>query len=155
MEASRVIERLIFSYAELLDAGDLEGVADLFASATFGGPDDATVVAGRDAVLAVLTSTVRIHSDGTPRTAHVTTNVSVEMGVGEAAARSRFMVLQAADGLVLQPIVAGRYLDRFAVVEGRWAFLERRILTDLVGDVRQHLLINPAALGRRAAPPPA
>jgi hypothetical protein len=155
MDNSRVIERLIFAYAELLDAGDLEGVADLFAGAEFGGPDDAGVVVGREAVLAVLTSTVRIHPDGTPRTAHVTTNVSVEMVKGAAVAHSRFTVLQAADGLALQPIIAGRYRDRFVEVEGRWSFAERRIFTDLVGDVHQHLLVDPAVLGLRAPLPPA
>jgi hypothetical protein len=129
----------------------LEGVADLFADAAFGGPDDAGLAVGRSAVLAILTSTVRIHPDGTPRTAHLTTNVAVEMGSGRASARSRFTVLQAVDGLPLQPIIAGRYRDRFVEGEGRWRFLERRVLTDLIGDVRQHLLIDPAVLGLREA----
>jgi 3-phenylpropionate/cinnamic acid dioxygenase small subunit len=146
----RAIERLIFSYAEFLDAGNLAGVADLFEDAAFGGPDDAGLVVGRQAVLAVLTSTVRIHSDGTPRTAHVTTNVVVDVGDSVATARSRFTVLQAADGLALQVIVAGRYRDRFAEQEGKWRFTERRFFTDLVGDVSQHLLIDRAALRRRS-----
>ena len=142
MDDYRAIERLIFSYAEFLDAGNLAGVADLFEDAAFGGPDDAGLVVGRQAVLAVLTSTVRIHSDGTPRTAHVTTNVVVDVGDSVATARSRFTVLQAADGLALQVIVAGRYRDRFAEQEG--------FFTDLVGDVSQHLLIDRAALRRRS-----
>jgi 3-phenylpropionate/cinnamic acid dioxygenase small subunit len=150
MDDSGAIERLMFSYAECLDAGDLEGVADLFSDAAFGGPDDRHLVVGRDAVLALLRSTVRIHPDGTPRTAHVTTNVAVEIANGSAAARSRFTVLQAADGLLLQPIIAGRYHDRFGQTEGRWRFLERRVLTDLVGDVSHHMLIDPALLGLRS-----
>lgn len=142
MDDPRVIERLIFSYAERLDAGDLEGVADLFSDAVFGGPGDRGTVAGRDAVLALLTSTVRIHADGTPRTAHVTTNVAVDVGSASATARSRFTVLQAVDGLALQPIIAGRYHDRFSQIEGQWRFAERRILTDLVGDLSMHLLTD-------------
>jgi hypothetical protein len=48
-------------------------------------------------------------------------------------------VLQALPGLALQPIVSGRYLDRFERREGRWRFLERRVRTDLLGDVSRHL----------------
>jgi len=143
----RAIERLIFSYAERLDAGDLEGVADLFADGGFGGPGNTPLAQGRQAVFAVLSSTVRIHPGGTPRTAHVTTNLVVEVRNRSATARSRFTVLQAVDGLALQPIIAGRYQDRFAGVEGRWRFAERRVLTDLVGDLSQHLLVEPSRLG--------
>ncbi len=147
MNDERAIERLIFSYAERLDAGDLEGLADLFADASYGGPDAGSFVKGRDAVLAIMRSIVRIHPDGTPRTAHVTTNVSVETGGGSATARSRFTVFQAVEGLALQPIAAGRYHDRFVEDETGWRFAERRIFTDLVGDVSQHLAVDPALLG--------
>ena len=143
----RAIERLIFSYAERLDAGDLEGVADLFADGGFGGPGDTALARGRQGVLAVPPPTVRIHPDGTPRTAHVTTNVVIETNGRSARARSRFTVLQAVDGLALQPIVAGRYEDRFSEEEGRWRFAERRVVTELVGDLSQHLLVDPSGLG--------
>jgi hypothetical protein len=144
----RAIEGLIFTYAERLDAGDLDGVADLFADGGFGGPGDTPLARGRQAVLDVLSSTVRIHPDGTPRTAHITTNVMVETSQRSATARSRFTVLQAVGGL-LQPIIVGRYQDRFAQLEGLWRFQERRVVTDLVGDLSQHLLVDPSRLGLR------
>jgi len=138
--AVRAIENLIAAYAELVDAGDFEGLADLLAEATFGGDGDA-VVTGRDAIGTVFRSLVRVYDDGTPRTKHVTTNVHIEVdGDGHGAeARSYVTVFQALPDLPLQPIVAGRYRDRFARRDGGWRFVERRFTTDLVGDVSRHL----------------
>jgi hypothetical protein len=137
-DAGRAIESLIYLYAERLDAGDLAAVAALFTHATYRS-DRGGHYAGRDAVLAVLRRRVRLH-DGVPRTKHVTTNVVVEVDGAAATARSYFTVLQAADGVPLQPIIAGRYHDRFELADGAWRFADRLILVDLVGDLRAHLL---------------
>ena len=104
---------------------------------------------GREKILGLLRATIRIHEDGTPRTKHVTTNILVEVDetAGTATARSYFTVLQAATGLGLQTIVAGRYRDRFSRGDDGWRFVERRFLTDLVGDVSRHLLAGPEILG--------
>jgi len=48
--------------------------------------------------------------------------------------------------LPLQPIVSGRYHDCFERSDGQWRFVERRVRTDLVGDVTRHL--RHAAAGR-------
>ena len=53
--------------------------------------------------------------------------------------RSYFTVFQATPALPLQPIIAGRYHDRFARADGTWHFADRRIFMDLVGDLREHL----------------
>ena len=58
---------------------------------------------------------------------------------GTAVSRAYFTVLQAVPGLALQPIVSGRYRDRFERRDGQWRFAERRVLIDLVGDVSRHL----------------
>ena len=36
-------------------------------------------------------------------------------------------------------IIAGRYHDRFARVDGTWQFADRLIFIDLLGDLRFHL----------------
>jgi ketosteroid isomerase-like protein len=148
-DAERSIENLIFSYAACVDDGDLDGVAALLADATIGIDGVAAGLRGREKILELLRSTIRMHDDGTPRTKHVTTNVVVEVDdeAGTAAARSYFSVLQAVDGLGLQTIVAGRYRDRFERHDGRWRFAERRFATDLIGDVSRHLLAGPEILG--------
>ena len=49
-------------------------------------------------------------------------------------------VHQATDVLPLQPIIGGRYYDRFAKTEGAWRFTERRMEMDLFGNLSAHLL---------------
>jgi 3-phenylpropionate/cinnamic acid dioxygenase small subunit len=140
-DPTRQIENLIFRYAELIDAGDFDGMADLLAQATLGSLDDDGGLQGRDAIARLFHATTLRHEDGTPRTKHVTTNVIVEVGedATTATARSYFTVFQALPGLALQPIVAGRYRDRFGLGPGGWAFTERRFGVDLIGDVSRHL----------------
>ena len=133
------IVALVHAYAERIDAGDLDGVARLFAGATYGA-EGGPVRDGSEAVLAALRAAVVPH-DGLPRTKHVITNLTVDVdeASGTATARSYFTVLQATSTLPLQPIVAGRYHDRFRRLGDQWRFADRRIHIDLVGDVRQHL----------------
>ena len=90
----------------------------------------------------MFTATTRRYPDGTPGTKHVTTNVILEVDEqsGTAATRSYWTVLQAVPGLPLQPILAGRYHDRFASAGGSWHFTERRYFIDLVGDLSHHML---------------
>jgi len=137
------IANLIATYAERIDGGDFEGVADLLADAAVGSGDDGTgLVTGRPGILALYESTTRRYDDGTPGTKHLTANliIDIDEAAGTATARSYWTVLQAVPGLPLQPILAGRYHDRFERAGGAWRFAERRFLVDLVGDVGHHLL---------------
>jgi 3-phenylpropionate/cinnamic acid dioxygenase small subunit len=95
---------------------------------------------GADAVRDVYERTVRRHSDGTPRTRHLTTNAVVEVAPDGRTARCRsvFVVLQATDALALQPIVAGRYDDRFARGPDGWRFSHRHIVVERTGVLREH-----------------
>jgi len=140
------VGNLIARYAELIDLGDFDGVADLLGDAAVGEGDSPSLLTGRDAILAMFTSTTRLYPDGTPGTKHVTTNLILEIDdeAGTATARTYWMVLQAVPALPLQPILAGRYHDRFqrSGTDGSWRFSERRYLIDLVGDVSQHMLSN-------------
>jgi SnoaL-like protein len=138
MDDHAAIAALVYGYAERLDAGDLAGVAALFERGVFrsdrGGHYEGAAVVGE-----VLGRLVILHEDGTPRTKHVTTNLVVELDGDRATARSYFTVLQATPRVPLQPIVAGRYHDRFVRDGGRWRFAERMVYMDLVGDLRDHV----------------
>ena len=138
--SSAQISALIAAYSDCIDTGDLEGLADLLATAGFGAAEG-PLVRGRDNILKLYRRTVRIYEDGTPRTKHLVTNLVIEVdpGSASASARSYWTVLQATPALALAPILSGRYLDRFESVEGSWRFSERRIATDLVGDVSHHM----------------
>jgi SnoaL-like domain len=138
------VANLIARYAELIDSGDFAGVAELLAHAGVGAGDGSALLTGTKALAGLFTSTTRLYPDGTPGTKHVTTNLILEVDeeAGSATARSYWTVLQAVPGLPLQPILAGRYHDRFERVDGAWRFAERRYLVDLVGDVSHHMLSN-------------
>ena len=131
------ITALIYGYAERIDAGDLAGVAALFADATYRS-DRGGLYRGADAVREVLERVVVLY-EGVPRTKHVTTNLVVELAGDAATARSYFTVFQAAPGGPLQAIVAGRYHDRFERAGGGWRFADRLIFMDLIGDLSRHL----------------
>ena len=143
MDPQTAIARLVYTYAERIDAGDFEGVADLFAAGTITVEGTDAVRAGRADVLEMYRRSTRIYEDtGTPKTKHVTTNLVIEVDdeAGTARARSYFTVLQATPKLPLQPVIAGRYHDRFERPEGTWRFAERHMICDLFGDLSHHLL---------------
>ena len=139
------VANLVFLYAERIDGGDFEGVADLFRFGEITTEGNALRRRGYDQVLEMYEGWTRRYEDGTPRTKHVTTNLIIEVDEesGTAECRSYFTVLQQTEALPLQPIVAGRYRDRFEradAADGSWRFAHRYIVTDLVGDLSQHLL---------------
>ncbi len=134
------IATLISTYAERMDAGDLEGVAQLFARATLHSNQRSEIRRGSQAALETFRNSVVLY-DGSPCTKHVTTNVIVDVDAprGAATARSYFTVLQARPELPLQVVIAGRYHDQFAHTDGVWHFTDRMIYVDLMGDLRFHL----------------
>ena len=79
--------------------------------------------------------------DGVPNTKHVISNVTIEIADdrASASARSYFTVLQGRPDFALQPIIAGRYHDRFERADGEWRFADRQIIPDLIGDLSHHL----------------
>jgi 3-phenylpropionate/cinnamic acid dioxygenase small subunit len=85
-----------------------------------------------------------LYEDGTPRTKHVTTNaiIDVDEDAGTATCRAYFTVFQALEEFSLQPIIAGRYHDKFERVDGAWRFTERMMLPELMGDLSKHLLFK-------------
>ena len=140
-DSARVIENLLYTYAERIDAGDLAGVADLFAHGRIRVGSEVNVE-GRERVLEMYRAATRLYEDGTPLTKHVTTNAIIEVdeAAGSASGRSYFTVLQRTEALPLQVIVAGRYDDTFRRIDDRWWFDTRTMLVDLHGDLSHHLL---------------
>ena len=88
-------------------------------------------------------TTRRFPDSGTPKTRHLVLNPIVEIDGDTATARSTFCVVQATDLVPLQPIVVGRYLDCFARDSAGWHFTSRIADVEMVGDVSDHLLIDP------------
>ncbi len=144
VDSAREIENLLHTYADRIDRGDLDGVADLFAHGRIHGQEDPpphSVFEGRDAVRALYEMATRIYDDGTPRTKHATTNsiIDVDDGAGTASARSYYLVTQATDAFPLQVIITGRYRDTFHRLDSVWWFDTRTMYVDQTGDLSHHL----------------
>jgi ketosteroid isomerase-like protein len=137
MSAVDDITALIHEYAFLLDAGDLDGVAALFTNAELRSTRNDRVRRGA-AEAREMYDPVILYDDGTPRTMHQLTNVVITVDGSTASARSYFTVLQVTrQGL--HPILAGEYRDRFALIDGQWAFRERIFDARLFGDLSGHM----------------
>jgi 3-phenylpropionate/cinnamic acid dioxygenase small subunit len=138
------ITNLIYTYAELLDAGDLDAVARLFEHGRICGMEDGppeTVFRGTAGVRKMYDMATRLYEDGTPKTKHNTSNVQLYIDEAEGTARSRsyYCVTQATPDLPLQVIVTGHYKDTFQRLDGVWWFDSRIMFVDQLGDVSQHL----------------
>ncbi len=145
---ARAIENLLYTYAERMDLGDYEGLAELFRHGKITSPVGGETV-GYEEVLAMYQNTARIYADtNTPRTRHVTTNLIIEVESDvSASCRSYFTVVQATPELPLQAIISGSYHDELHRVEGQWLFKNRTMLPDLLGDLSQHLLYDASKIG--------
>ena len=132
-----VIE-LLYRYAELIDAGDFDGVGELLGRGEFMG------VAGAESIAKLFATTTRRFPDhgNTPRTRHLVLNPIVDVNGDVATARSTFCVVQRTDTVALQPIVVGRYADTFGRDAQGWHFTARTVDVEMVGDVSDHLMID-------------
>jgi 3-phenylpropionate/cinnamic acid dioxygenase small subunit len=140
--AESAITGLVHRYAELMDAGDFVAAAALFRRARLVVDRGGELALDAGTMLAIWTRDVIVYPDGTPRTKHVTTNLNVHVddAAGSATCRSYYTVFQQTDEFPLQPILCGRYHDRFEHVDGAWHFTERDYsMLDLVGDTSRHL----------------
>jgi hypothetical protein len=152
-----VIRNLLGRYCELMDAADWPGVGALFAAGALADEHGRELARGAAAVEAFYAAGTHLY-DGSPRTKHLVADTVIlpPAADGTVTARSSYLVLQAVDGLPLQPIITGRYVDTFAPGPARgpggggdggggdhgddgWHVVERRFLVDLVGDLSRHL----------------
>jgi 3-phenylpropionate/cinnamic acid dioxygenase small subunit len=137
------ITELLYRYAELIDAGDFDGVGALLGRGSFMG------VAGAQRIAELFAASTRRFPDSgnATRTRHLVLNPIVEVGGDTATARSTFCVVQQTETVPLQPIAVGRYADTFARAEGGWYFTERVVTIEMLGDVSDHLLMDPSRFG--------
>ena len=136
---------LLYTYGRLVDAGDFAGVGRHFAHARITNDRSDEVAEGEAEISAMYRRTTRLYPEtGTPRTQHAFNNpiLEVDEDAGRATCHANFVVFQQTDRLPLQPIIAGRYRDRFERVEGAWRYSEKHMIVDLMGDLGDHLLID-------------
>jgi len=138
------IQKLLYLYCERLDCGDFPGMAELFRHARLILPGDAAPIErDPEAIVAIYRAYTRIYpATGTPGTKHVVANPIIDLGADglSASCRSYIVVFQGIEDFALQPVVAGRNLDRFEKVDGLWRYSEREIVSEHFGNLGRHML---------------
>ncbi|MEX1009325.1 MAG: nuclear transport factor 2 family protein [Acidimicrobiia bacterium] len=133
------ITALVYRYAELLDGGDIDGVVALFADATWRSAATGKVLRSPEEIRAVY-DRIMLY-DGTPKTQHLMSNLTIDLveGADGATGRCYYTVLQGLDaGEPIQTIVAGRYIDRYRRGSDGWQFADRLFIVDLPGGQSRH-----------------
>src|SRR5690349_3272683 len=126
------IAALVQAYCDLVAAGDLDGMATLFEHGAVSGDAHPDPARGRAEVLALYRATLA--GDGTPRRLRVSTTdltVEVDPGGATAVAQSHFTVRAPGQALDDEPLMIGRYNDRFGQIDGRWRFVHRHVHLDV------------------------
>jgi hypothetical protein len=125
LSSERAIANLIASYAFLNDDADIVGLGELFADAVC--TLDGVTARGNQEVETLARTIIDVGADGRSTTSHEITNTMIEVDevAGTAIGRAYWTLYQAVSGSPRQPILAGRYLDRFERRDGRWRFAER------------------------------
>lgn len=148
-QARQAIEEIMFTYAEGIDQGDIETMAQLFAQGAIVLPDGGEIK-GYQEVFDAYTGMVMFYDENenlvpykrnecTPRTRHVVTNLIFDFDddVTCADVRSYFSVYQTLDGKN-EVIAGGRYVDRFERTKQSWHLATRIIHFDNMGDMSRH-----------------
>ena len=107
MSAQKEITDLMNLYCTAIDSGDLETFGRLFANATW-------VAEGRVPGPESMNNMI-LYEDGTPRTKHVITNLTLDIdeAAGTASGHCYVTVYQQTPEFPLQAIFVGEYYDTF------------------------------------------
>lgn len=151
MTNEQQILNLIGQYTFYVDQAQFDKVGELFANGKI--ISSGSTMEGKDGVAKQLDKNLQVYSDGTPRTAHITTNTVLEIqeGKNEATAVSYLTIFQkdADRDFPLQAIAIGRYHDVFKKTEGKWYFSVRELIITLAGDLTHHAkpdTVNPTTI---------
>ena len=131
------ISNLVYRYAELVNLAQFEAVGKMFRHGFITTAGRAGERRGSEAVTDMYRSFVRV-GERVPDTLLVTTNLQIELDQDEATTRSYFTAMHQAAGRI-EPILAGRYHDRFVRIKDEWWFGHRHMIVDLNGDLSTHL----------------
>ncbi len=139
-----LIQNLLNRYSDAVDRGDFEKVGEMFCDADvyFPGEEKPSIRKGTGDFAKHLRKWTRVFPDtGNPKTRHLCVNPIIDFDdATHARCQTYFVVFQAAEGVPLQPIITGTYLDRFEKRKDGWLFSERRELVGQTGNLSAHLL---------------
>lgn len=135
MDSEKQIIKLMNDYCFAIDSGDLATFARMFAHAEW--------ISESKRPSKESANNLILYPDGTPRTKHAISNISLEIDESndKAKGQSYVVVWQQTEDFPLQAIFAGDYFDEFQRVEGQWRFSKRELRNSLVGDMSAHLKV--------------
>jgi len=141
------IKNLMYTYALYVDQREHVRLGEMFAKGAIKSNrgEVGGALVGADVVRAAYDRNNKLMPDGTAGTKHLVTNINIsprQDRESPVVATSYFTVCQATPALPLQPIVMGRYEDRFVLEDDNWRFDEKIIFVDLMGNLSEHLNIQ-------------
>jgi SnoaL-like domain len=142
--AHREIEQKIFRMGYALEDGDFDAVGSLLRHATFGADMIGRRVFRGQAEITSQYERTNITYPGKGRaTREMYDNVVIDIDLDAGTARSTTMytVAQQVPGSdePFALLVAGRYVDEWAVIEGEWHFTDRFIEVQFKNDLNRHM----------------
>jgi hypothetical protein len=136
----------MYTYALCVDEREHGRLGEMFARGSIkSNRGEGGALTGADAVRAAYDRNNKMMPDGKAGTKHLVTNINISPRQHRSSpviASSYFTVCQATPALPLQPIVMGRYEDRFVLEGDTWRFDEKIIFVDLMGNLSEHLNIQ-------------
>lgn len=140
MDALQRAQNLIVRYAELIDDGDFDGLGALFARGSVSFAPSGLSLHGAAEVASFYQDTVNLDpANGTPGTVHTVSNIHFAALERQIHARSRYQVTLLSDSAAPKLIAMGRYFDHFTVEGSDVYFQQRKIMSQYLGDVSDHL----------------
>ncbi len=135
MSSEKAITDLMNLYCRSIDSGDFKTFARLFANAKW-------IAEGKVPPPESMNNII-LYEDGTPRTKHVITNLTltIDEAAGTASSHCYVTVYQQTPDFPLQAIFAGDYVDAFVRGADGWAFSKREIRNSLIGNMQAHLKV--------------
>lgn len=137
------ISSLIARYTRLVDTAAYDELGAMFEFGEITANRGGKPLRGAAAIAEFYGRTNKSYGELGASTLHIVTNLEFdELSDASATVRSCFVVLQSRPDLPLQPIVCGRYLDRFTRGANGWRYASKHIEVGLIGDLSHHLNIS-------------
>lgn len=140
------IRRIILTYPEASDRGELDRVGEFLGGVLFGEPEkplEELTSRTPEEASKMYGEAVIYYPDGTSHARHIMTNIDIDVAPDcqSATSRTTYLVLQATEGLSLRPICTGGYGDTFVRENGAWKLKVRTEWMNLKGDLSHHVRI--------------
>jgi hypothetical protein len=144
LDAQRVIEQKIYRMGYALEDGDFELVGEMLCHSTLGADMiGRRVFTGSDEIRGQYARTNIVYPGKGRATREMYTNVVVDVDLDAGTARSTTMYTVAQQipdsGEPFAMLVAGRYEDEWAVIDGEWHWTDRFVVVQFKNDLNRHM----------------